>query len=305
MDREWPASCSSFSLHVMEHARTQLMHVHITIWSVHACRRSKQPRSARIHLGAHICRHTHVARSPSPAPWLPSGWFVSRDPGYSARLNKSHQVGSDSSHVDGTPNVIWRLGEHEIGPSSASSDTLSRCDVVLSLDASVLSFFFVTHTHPHTLTHTLSSTQNNPNTHFDTLCRLTYYPSVQNGGHQFNPPPHPLHIPPPLVCFVLHVPFPLRIPVIPLVTVVIVMHPCLKSCQRTSCLSHTHTQAHSCTHMNDKTQINKLMNTLTRPTSPSLIHTYSCNILACLSTCLSVCLEEVRCVISVINHQQW
>lgn len=157
MDREWPASCSSFILHVMEHARTQLMHVHITIWSAHARRRSKQPRSARIHLGAHICRHTHVARSPSPAPWLPSGWFVSRDPGYSARLNKSHQVGSDSSHVDGAPNVIWRLGEHEIGPSSASSDTLSRCDVVLSLDASVLSlylsFFFVTHTHTHTHSH--------------------------------------------------------------------------------------------------------------------------------------------------------
>lgn len=183
---------------------------------------------------------------------------------------------------------------------SASSDTLSRCDVVLSLDASVLALFISLFSLLHTLTHTLSSMQNNPKTHFDTLCRLTYYPSVQNGGHQFNPPPRPLHIPPPPVCFVLHVPFPLRIPVIPLVTVVIVMHPCLKSCQRTSCLSHTRTQAHSCTHMNDKTQINKLMNTLTRPTSPSLIHTYSCNILACLSTCLSVCLEEVRCVISVL-----
>lgn len=169
MDREWPASCSSFILHVMEHAHTQLMHVHITIWSAHARRRSKQPRSARIHLGAHICRHTHVARSPSPAPWLPSGWFVSRDPGYSARLNKSHQVGSDSSHVDGAPNVIWRLGEHEIGPSSASSDTLSRCDVVLSLDASVLSlylsFFFVTHTHTHTHSHPRKTIQKHTLTH--------------------------------------------------------------------------------------------------------------------------------------------
>lgn len=50
-------------------------------------------------------------------------------PSCSARLNKSHQAGSDSSHVDSVPNVVWRLGEHATGPSRASIR-----DVIPSLD---------------------------------------------------------------------------------------------------------------------------------------------------------------------------
>lgn len=41
-------------------------------------------------------------------------------PSCSAGLNKSHQAGSDSSCVDSVPNVVWRLCDHEIGPSRGS-----------------------------------------------------------------------------------------------------------------------------------------------------------------------------------------
>lgn len=155
-------------------ARTHTAHARAHYNLIGACTQTvKTTKKCTNPLRRYTFANTHVARSPSPAPWLPSGWFVSRDPGYSARLNKSHQVGSDSSHVDGTPNVIWRLGEHEIGPSSASSDTLSRCDVVLSLDASVLalylSFFFVTHTDTHTHAHTLIHAKQSKNTLWHTV----------------------------------------------------------------------------------------------------------------------------------------
>lgn len=218
------------------------------------------------HIGEHLWTHTDSVI----APWLPSKWFVSRDPSYSTGLNKSHQVGSDSSYVNVAPNVIWRLGEHGIGPSSSLHCTPSFCDVILSLDDSVLAHFLF-HTHIDTLTCIYTKQSK---THFGTQCWLTYYLSLQSGGHQFSPP---------RVCFVLHVPFPLHTPVIPLVTAVIVMHPCLKSCQRF--LTHTYTH----THKNDKTHINKLMYMLTHTTSrPSCAYCF--NILAFLSTCLFVSL---------------
>lgn len=186
----WIASCRHHAASSRE--RTQVTHTHAIVWLVHARTQSKQPGNARIHLGTHVYKDTHIVR----APWLPSGWFVSRDPSYSAGLNKSHQVGSDSSYVDGMPNVIWRLGEHEIGPSSASSDTLSLCDVVLScsvFSSSAFFFFYtLTHSHPHetikkhTLTHSAGW-------NIILLCK--------NRGHQFTtPPPHPTY---PLRLFVL------------------------------------------------------------------------------------------------------
>lgn len=116
--------------------------------------------------------HTFAGRHFQPlthsvlGPWLPSKWFVSRDPSYSAGLNKSHQAASDSSYVDVMLNVIWRLGEHRIGPCSASQGTLSLCDVIFSFVDSVHSLMLslslsvsCTHSHPqqtikiHNVTH--------------------------------------------------------------------------------------------------------------------------------------------------------
>lgn len=53
--------------------------------------------------------------------WLLHGSYLPYlYPSCSAGLNSSHQAGSDSSYVDSVPNVVWRLGEHEIRPSRAS-----------------------------------------------------------------------------------------------------------------------------------------------------------------------------------------
>lgn len=115
--------------------------------SLHTCKQFKQ-------------RDTHIDTHGISAPWLPSKWFVSRDPSCSAGWNKSHQAGSDFLYVDRMPNVIWRLGEHRIGPNSAW-----LCDVILSLDESLAhshTFVFTKNSQKRTLTHTLM--------HFDTQC---------------------------------------------------------------------------------------------------------------------------------------
>lgn len=137
--------------------------------------------------------HTFAGRHFQPlthsvlGPWLPSKWFVSRDPSYSAGLNKSHQAASDSSYVDVMLNVIWRLGEHRIGPCSASQGTLSLCDVIFSFVDSVHSLMLSLSL---CLSHTLTPTTNNQNPQCDTHC-LIYYRSLQSWGHQFNPPHTP------------------------------------------------------------------------------------------------------------------
>ncbi len=205
------------------------------VWWMHT---HKQSRLTHAHFDAHM----FVDRHALPAPWFPSKWFVSRDPSYSAGLNKSHQVGSDSSYVDGMPNVIWRLGEHGLG--LAAPRFMMSFWVLMKACCRSLSFS-LSHTRTHTHAHKTQNSQKHTLAHSSSWRII---PSLQSQGHQFNAPASPphthtgahthTHTHPP-VCFVLHVSFPLRTPMIPLVTEVIVMHPCLKSCQHFLTVTHT------------------------------------------------------------------
>lgn len=170
-------------------------------------------------------------------------------PSYSAGLNKSHQAGSDSSYVDRMPNVIWRLGEHGIGPNSAL-----LCDVILSLDESAQS---------RSLTHIPASAQNSQKHALTQSAWLTYYPLSAKRGPSVQTPHTPLRLF--VLFFMFHFPS---------------THPwSLLSLQSLSCI-HAQRAAsaswlsHINTHMNGKTQINKLMYMLAHTTSrPSHTHT--------------------------------
>lgn len=137
---------------------------HSCDFNLHMCKHFKQTRcTGKLTLTQ---THTHAIAAAAAAAWLPSKWFVSRHPSSSAGLNKSHQAGSDSSYVDRMPNVIWRLGEHRIGPNGASP-----CDVILSLDESL------------TRSRTCApSARNSQKRGLTRSARLTYYPSSAKPG---------------------------------------------------------------------------------------------------------------------------
>lgn len=95
-----------------------------------------------------------------------------------AGLNKSHQAGSDSSHVDSVPNVIWRLGKHEIGPSRASLR-----DDIPSLDERLVSPLHVC---------MRTEWKRSLTRH----ARLTYFPNSEEPSVQVSYSPPPLHATP-------------------------------------------------------------------------------------------------------------
>lgn len=85
-------------------------------------------------------------------------------PSCSAGLIKSDQARCDSSYVDSVPNVVWRLGEHEMGPSRASLR-----DVIPSPDERLTRFRACLHVHE-------------TETHFDMTCAADIFSQVCRAG---------------------------------------------------------------------------------------------------------------------------
>lgn len=132
-------------------------HLHSSfIWATNTC-------SNNLH-----AVQTNIERPSEPLERVT--WLLHRSclrylyPSCSAGLNKSHQAGSDSSYVDSVPNVVWRLGEHEIRPSRASLR-----DVVPSLDEHLARSSACLHAHE---TETL----------FDTICVADIFPQLWQVG---------------------------------------------------------------------------------------------------------------------------